>query len=202
MQKLGIIITSNKIKNIPPFIILTDKDNESYGDLPRLYVGMENARKSIPTFSILEKRIDEKTFWTFGKRERRSDHEKDIENFYRYVLERKTKEIKYIFINTNKFTWKCIRKTLNLILSQELKTIYCEKDMMYVYYRNSILGFSLRFLRYSGCNLSHLYKRIKKNPNNVFFKGKFDYNDPIFEITRKKRYLMAYFGSLVKEKTV
>ena len=94
MQKLGTIVSKRAIKDVVGFVEVV-KDMESVNDStkPILVIGLEEAKKQGKEFSILNKRLDNNLFWTFGKTERRTDHERDIQNFYEYVLNKSIKNI-------------------------------------------------------------------------------------------------------------
>ena len=87
MKKLGYILTKNKVNNIVDFVSVI-KDISEIDDTtkPLLIVGLHNAKIYSKNFSILNKKIDNNIFWTFGKTERRVDYEKDLESFYTFVI--------------------------------------------------------------------------------------------------------------------
>ena len=86
MSCLGYIVSDNKIKNLKGFV--EQVNDVSLADLtkPTLFVGIENAKKNIKDFSILEKKYGENIFWTFKKTEKRVDFEEDINHFYDYII--------------------------------------------------------------------------------------------------------------------
>ena len=68
MNELGYIVCDKKLKDLKGFVKCVD--DFSLADLtkPTLLVGIENAKKNIKTFSILNKKIGNHLFWTYKKR--------------------------------------------------------------------------------------------------------------------------------------
>ena len=80
MGTIGYIVTKNKIENVLSCIkVVSSYRSIEDKSKPILIIGLEEAKKHASSFSILEKQIGENMFWTFGKREKRTDYEKDIE---------------------------------------------------------------------------------------------------------------------------
>ena len=88
MKTLGYIISKRTIKEKVNFVEVVD-NIEKIDDptKPFIIIGMNEAKKLVDDFNALEKQLDEDVFWTFSKTERRVDYERDLENFYDYILE-------------------------------------------------------------------------------------------------------------------
>ena len=80
MNKLGYIISDRKISDLRDFVGNVKDISQADSTKPLLYIGYKNAKKVKGYKNILEKKIDDKTFWTFKKTESRSDYEIDLEN--------------------------------------------------------------------------------------------------------------------------
>ena len=99
MQILGSIVTKRKINNIVGFVeVVNDISKVSDPTKPILIVGLSEAKKFNPNFSILEKSFGEGIFWTYGRTEKRNEHEEDLQAFYDYVLDSAIKDKKYYYI--------------------------------------------------------------------------------------------------------
>lgn len=198
MRILGYIVSKNKIKNILPNIqvvpsisLIEDKNK------PILIVGLEEAKKNASSFSILEKKLDEKLFWTFGKREKRSDHETDIEKFQDFVLKESLCGVKYYYFNVLKVNFGTLKRLISIINNQEEKYFYADKKIIYMYYDNFILGVSLDIIDYLGLKRKKILDLIRKTPTNKIF-----YNDFILPYKIKKNiagknYATPFFLSLM-----
>ena len=87
MQKLGTIVSKRKLNDVAGFVDVVDNvENINDTTKPMLIIGWKEAKKYKENLSILTKQISENTFWTFGKTEKRNDHERDILTFYQYIL--------------------------------------------------------------------------------------------------------------------
>ena len=168
MQKLGYIVTKNKVNNLPSYIEVVQTIS-SVGDLskPIMYIGLENARKHIDGFNILKKQYINDVFWTFGKREKRSDYENDIEWFYEFCIKKVINDIKYYYINVLIISLSKVKKLINIVNSSESKYIYISNRMIYIYYSNYIMGMSMDILEYCGVNKTKLLRKLHKNKSNI-----------------------------------
>lgn len=142
--------------------ILTDKlfaDKELYNvvktkedlidGIPTLVVGWEFTKLNYPKVEIVDWKIDENTYWTFGNRERRAVYEERIEKFKEEALEKFTKSIKYVPINI--LTGRGVTDFSSAI-DEEFSKIYIYGDMVYAYSPENkcVYGMSLRDIDYCG----------------------------------------------------
>ena len=95
MKKLGYIVSKKKIKNVVDFVgVVNSVEDIDDPTKPFIIIGLNEAKEISPNFSILNKVLDVDVFWTFGKTEKRTEHERDLENFYKYVLDKSGTKIK------------------------------------------------------------------------------------------------------------
>lgn len=201
MQKLGAIVSKRAIKDVVGFVEVV-KDIESVSDptKPILVIGLEEAKKLGKEFSILNRKLDKNLFWTFGKTERRTDHERDIQKFYEYVLNNSINNIKYYYINIFNLRYNRVKNLINLLLNNNKKFIYINNNIIYIYCNNYILGISLTMTDYMGISREKIIKKLKKNTNNmVYFHSAF-LDRQMKEISNKKNYILPYFMALQEEK--
>ncbi len=201
MAELGYIVTKNKIKNILPFIKVV-ANIELIDDItkPILIIGLEEAKKYTSSFSILNKEIKKNMFWTFGKREKRVDFEKDIEKFQEYVLKYALEQLKYYYVNILTIKYEKMKHLLKIINNCDKKFIFIDKKMFYLYYNNYILGVSSDILSYIGIKKYKVVELLEKNKQNIIFFNDFSINHKIKKIIDTKRYVIPYFLSLNEEK--
>ena len=197
MRTIGYIVTKNKLENVlscikivPSYRSIEDKSK------PILIIGLEEAKKHASSFSILEKRLGENLFWTFGKREKRTDYEKDVEKFQEFVLKCALNEIKYFYLNVLTIKYEKIKKLLRIIRNNDLKTFYVDKKMIYTFYNDYILGLSVDIIEYLGVRKRKVLDMLHKNENNKVFYNDFQFNYKIKKIIETKKYITPYFLSL------
>lgn len=200
MKKLGYIVSKRKINNAVDFVgVVDDVSKVEDPTKPFIIIGLEEAKKISPNFSILNKMLDINVFWTFGKTERRVDYERDLDKFYDYVLNKSIENIKYYYINILTIKYNKIKKLLNIINSKEKKYIYTSNDMIYIYYNNNILGISLRILKYININIKKIYKILYSNKNNIIYNNDSFLTSKMRKVINNKKYVIPYFISILEE---
>ncbi len=105
MKKIGNIIVSSPNSKVDDcynkFLSLSNVDN----NLPTMIIGLKNAKQNIENFSIFKKEYrNNMLWWTFSKTEKRSDYDKDMQNFYEVCINNIINNIKYYNININELT--------------------------------------------------------------------------------------------------
>ena len=200
MKKLGYIVSKRKINNAEDYVgVVDDVSKVEDPTKPIIIIGLEEAKKVSPNFSILNKMLDIDVFWTFGKTERRVDYERDLDKFYDYVLNKSIENIKYYYINILTIKYNKIKKLLNIINSKEKKYIYTSNDMIYIYYNNNILGISLKILKYININIKKIYKILYSNKNNIIYNNDSFLTSKMRKVINNKKYVIPYFISILEE---
>lgn len=200
MKKIAYLITNNaKLKTNIEYIGVIDDTAKIAPNTPILYVGLENARLHIPNFSILDRNPSNNVFWTFGKREKRNEYEKDIKKFYDYALNNVLSNIKYYYINPLTLNRIKLFKIFHLIYDKRFdKYFYFKNGMIYCYFDNKVLGFSVQIYEYIyKMDKKRIFEILKKNPYNHIQ----DKNDNILKkienkIPKNKTYILSFFMSL------
>ena len=197
MKTLGYIISKRKIKEKVNFVEVVD-NIEKINDptKPFIIIGMNEAKKLVNDFNALEKQLDEDVFWTFSKTERRVDYERDLENFYDYILYKNINNIKYYYINILNIKYNKIKKLINIINSKDKKYIYIKKNMIYIYYNNNILGLSIKIMKYINLKIDKIIKKIRNNSNNIIYTNDYFLDERIKNMITNKKYVIPYFMSI------
>lgn len=197
METIGYIVTKNKLENVLSCIkVVSSYRSIEDKSKPILIIGLEEAKKHTSSFSILEKQIGENLFWTFGKREKRTDYEKDIEKFQEYALKYSLKNIKYYYLNILTLKYKRLKTLIGIINNNDIKTFYIDNKMVYMYYNNYVLGLSIDVVEYIGIKRNKILDLIRKNEYNKIFYNDFKMNYKIKKMMDAKKYITPYFLSL------
>lgn len=200
MRKLGAIVSKRKINDVVGFVEVVNDINEvSDPTKPILVIGLNEAKKLTEDFCILEKKLGNDLFWTFGKTEKRNDHEKDINKFYEYVLNKEIENIKYYYINFFKLRYNKIKNIINIINNENNKYIYINKNIIYIYYSNYIMGISLTILEYLGIDKKKIFALLRRNPKNIIQYHTPFLTDKMRKVINNKKYVIPYFMSLQEE---
>lgn len=197
MKKLGYIVTDKKINNVKDFVGVVNDISLTDPTKPVLLVGLENAKKNIENFSILNKKVNDNLFWTFRKTEKRVDFENDINYFYNYIINNITKNIKYYYINILKLRYNKIKKLYNILFSSEKKYIYISNNMLYILYNGSVLGISISVLEYINVDTKKLFRKLYANENNIICTNASECVKSIKAEIGNKKYVVPYFMSIL-----
>lgn len=199
MQYLGYIVSKRKINNDMGFIGVVNNINEIQDtDKPILVVGLNEAKKLTGNFSILEKKINDNLFWTFGKTEMRTDYERDIMRFANYVLEKSIQNIRYHYLDFYKMSVNRVKRFLQFLQSNENKYIYIYNDMLYIYYKNDVFGVSLRILKFSKVKVNKHLNKLKRNKHIYIYNNDYKLNYHFKKLINNKKYVTPYFLSILE----
>jgi len=198
MSTLGYIVSDTKIKNLKGFV--EQVNDVSLADLtkPTLFVGIENAKKNIKNFSILDKKYGDNIYWTFKKTEKRVEFEDDIEKFYNNIIYNISCNIKYYYINIYNLKYNKIKKLYNILFSDKGKYIYISNEMIYLLYKeNIILGISLNLLEYIKIKKEKILSKLYSNKNNIICTDVSKCVKAIRNEIGNNKYVVPYFMSIL-----
>lgn len=197
MDVLGSIVSKRKIKENIGFVeVVNDINLVSDKTKPILIVGYKEAKSLFPNISILDKKIKNNIYWTFGKTEKKYEYDKDIKWFYEFIVTLSINDIKYYYINIFKLKFNNIKNLINILNNNIKKYIYINNNIIYIYYNNYILGISLEMTDYYGIKRDKIIYIIKRNKYNII-----KYSDSFLDLNFKKainnkKYVIPYFMSI------
>lgn len=155
MRYIGRIITTAKIDDISELIEVTNDSSSISGDdvkIPTLIIGYKNAVKLCGKIKITEKKIRNNLYWTFSKRERRSDYISDLSDFYEEVSRSVLSCCEYEYLDP--ITWSDEMKDnfIKIMSGNHRKVIYSTDTMYYIYSPNAgkTYGMSKTVMKYLG----------------------------------------------------
>lgn len=182
MEYIANIVTKNKIQ-ISEFYNVVADINLIDNSLPTLIIGWSIVKDIFPNQNILFKNITDNIEWTFSKREKRYQYEKDINMFIKKTICFLENNVNYHFFN---FILSSERKRNNFIkyVQKGNCSIYYNSKFLYIY--NCIdkitIGISLRDLFYIGINIKNFIIDLNKNNNIIINNIDFIDNDALFLI--------------------
>lgn len=190
MKKIGNIFTKNKILDAT-WCNITDKRENLIKKVPTLVVGLENARKFSDNFNILDWKLDENTYWTFGKREQRNVYEKRMDDFLNICLNFQKKSIKYDFFNVLTKSNDEKRELFEKIRQSNSCICFLYNDMAYFYINNdnNIIGLSLRDIDYKGMDKNKFLMKLKSMDNVKIYTNKYDFPLPVRQFLINSTYV-------------
>ena len=200
---LGRIITGSKTITVPNFIEVTPDEKKYDSSVPTLVIGRKRSESVFgkENLKVLDKRVGDVSFWTFGKTERRTDYEKELNNFLDFVAKEEEKKIQYKFFSFVSQPFDASKKMIEFLYSsRKKKYVFRVKNQLYIYVdgTNVVYGINLEEIDYIGNSSETFLEKMKLNSRNVFIEDE-DFNG-VEEKKRFKRWqIMApylYFVSL------
>lgn len=149
---------------------------ETDKSLPTLVIGLENAKKYIEDFNILQKEYKEqKIWWTFLRTERMTDYQEDLQSFYHTAIKYAVENTEYEYIDTLECGYKRTKSILKyLFASNDEKLGYIDNNnnFIFIYSKkySKIWGFSLSTMRFYGIKERTIDRIIKETYNMELIK--------------------------------
>lgn len=195
---IGNIVTDNIIKD-NDFKVCTSIDliDET---LPTLIIGWKLVKEMYgDNVSILHKKINQRTYWTFNKRERKIDFENDLELFKDFCIESFGENIPYVYFDIlygkKSINYRIIRKLLSL---KNPITYIDDNGMVYIYSENIIFGIDLNILDFFKGKKDKVIKKLKNIKNNVFANNEiFNSNGDLLIKVKNKKRLIPYITNIL-----
>lgn len=153
MKYIANILTKNLFDSKNLYNVVSDKKDLIVG-LPTLCIGKDFTKRNYPNFSVIEFKVEDNVYWTYGPREKRNVYENSLSSFMDIAVSTFIESFKYIFINvliSDKNSTDC-KNLMDAINSEPKTTSFISGDMVYVYNNknNCVYGVSLRDITYKG----------------------------------------------------
>ena len=175
---LGRIISKRKVTDVPTFIEIAKEYSEN-ADVPTLVVGKELAESSFGTIKVLDRKVGDNLYWTFGKTERRMEYEDDLSSFISFVVSRLKRGITYYNLTPYTMKYSFAKRFISYVDSPEDKAVLMTDKHVYFYNKNEVVtGISLNDLDYMGINKEKVKNRVKSNPHNKVFTDLSEFDEP------------------------
>lgn len=166
---------------------------------PTLLIGKKDLIDRGYKLSVLNRLIDKNLFWTYTKMEKRNIHEEDIKIFYDLVFKKLCKNIKYSNISIYTMRYTLFKKMVNILLDDNIyKCIYIQKNHVYVYYSDKIIGFSIDEIKYIGIDINKVMALLTETKNcDIITNNNFIKNE-VKNYLINKEYLTPYLYFIEK----
>ena len=167
MGYIGNIITKGKLEISSYFNVTSDFNNIDI-NIPTLIVGWGEVKALFPDQNILESQITNNISWTFSKREKRHQFEKDIVNFTSSAIKKVNENVKYSFFNFILASQDKRKRFISYVQAGNC-SLYYNSRFLYVYNikDSHTIGISLTDLEYIGINTEDFIRILTKNNNNI-----------------------------------
>jgi hypothetical protein len=139
-----------------------DSLNDIIEGIPTLIIGLDNVKKLDTKLNFVDRKLDDLTYWTFSKKEKRVLFEEDlfyfIENSYKHVKD----SVEYIFIDFILFSDRKVSKIFNKIKESNNNITFVNERMVYIYSEKYLFGIDLKQVEFLGYNLDLFLVKIKE----------------------------------------
>lgn len=193
MKCIANIITDGFFENNGLYNVIKDKEALIKG-IPTLVIGWTKTKALYPNANIIEWKISDNLYWTWGNRERRDRHEMDIERFKNIAIKQFIKPIKYTFLSVLTASDNTFNKFMSSISNEQKKTIYIENDMVYICYNGNpnIIGTYLLDFDYIGYDKKLFFSKMFANHNNIIIKNGQDIPFKLKILFKNNLYVIPY----------
>lgn len=165
MKFLANILTDKLFQDDTIYNVVSKKE-DLIEDIPTLVIGWGLTKKLYENANILDWKINENTFWTFGKREKNQRYETTVKNFKEVALNKLIKSVNYTYVNI--LTKVNGIESLMYFLEQgNCMNIFINNDMLYINPCKTkiVYGYSIRDIEYCGESKKKLFAILYKNKN-------------------------------------
>jgi len=159
-MRIANIVCERDIKIDKKFNIIDRIDNIIPG-LPTLIIGVNNAKSYSKDISYLDRRINDNTFWTFSRLEKRDLFEEDLFYFIQFAYNKLLDHAKFKFIDLMLSDSEKIKLVFDDIKSGKNVITFHYQNMVYTYVNDTIYGFDLRQVEYIGKSIDKFMTKIK-----------------------------------------
>lgn len=194
MKKIAYIVTKNKINlEVPEIIGVVDDISQADSDYPILIIGLEEGRRLIENFSIIEHKVNDRLYWTFAKNEKRNEYEKDVRDFCKNAVYSLIHSLDYRYIPITDSEGSELYDILEECQGEI--TVYEERGMVYVCCGRKVYGFSEDMAEYSSFGKDKLVS-VLSSDNKRFFDNDDFMSQTMRNALRDKTYVKSYIASI------
>lgn len=164
MNYIANIYTDSKLDIEDFFNIVNDKSKIVDG-IPTLVIGWDSVKSLYGDVNILDKKVKDNVYWTFGKRERRNVMEVDVQKFKKKAMSIVSNNVKYQFFNILTESNKKKTKFYDFLKDSSEKSVFSFNNMLYIYVKrsNTVVSLSLRDVEYVGGDVKKIFSVLYKN---------------------------------------
>ena len=197
MKYIANILTDEPFSEAELYNVVQDSDSV-VPDIPTLIIGWEKTKELYPDASIIEWKVDENVYWTYGKYERRDKYEVNVKKFQDLAFKKYVDSVNYVFYDVILEGEGRFAKFIELLLSDTQKTIYVTGDMMYIYIdcTRKVVGLSLRDCDYiDETYKKRIFSAIYNNSSVTLLKNNDAISKEVRFKTRGRAYILPYLYS-------
>ena len=199
MKHIANILTSDPFSASELYNVTAERDSLIPG-IPTLVIGWERAKEEYPDASIIEWKLADDVYWTYGKYERREKYEENLKKFSELAVKNLIDSISYTYYDVILLGDGKFNSFINMLMDDSKKTVYAPGDMLYVYFEelrpHSIIGLSLRDCDYLGPEYKkRLFSTLYNKENINILKNNSEISREVRYKLKNREYMLPYIFS-------
>lgn len=197
MKYIANILTEEPFAEAELYNVVRDNDS-LVPDIPTLIVGWDKTKELYPDASIIEWKVTDNVYWTYGKYERRDKYEVNVKKFQDLAFKKFIESLEYVFFDVLVSNPSRFDSFIASLGDGATKTIYVSGDMMYIYYdnRHKIVGLSLRDCDYvDETYKKRIFSAIYNNQSVNLLKNNDAISKEVRFKARGRAYILPYLYS-------
>jgi hypothetical protein len=159
-MRIANIISESQLNLNDNFNVI-DNEDDIDSSIPTLLIGFDRV-SDIDDLDMMDRQLDDLTYWTFTKKERRDMHNQDLIKFMEFAYQQVVDDIQYIYIDPIHDKLNKLKKIIHKIKSFKEVYSYQFGDMIYIYSDKLIFGVDLRILKFIGIDPNKVKKKIQR----------------------------------------
>jgi len=197
MKYIANVLTTEKFDENTYYNVVSDEHDLIEG-IPTLIIGWEKTKELYPDASILDWKVKDDVYWTYGRRVKRERNETDIKNFKKLMLSSIIEKADYWFFNVLTAD-KEEKIKFNIALSDSRrKYVLVSGDMAYVFFpeTSETIGISLYDIDYSGVGRDKILNTFKRNTSTTMVNERDFISYETRDLINNKKFIIPYLSSL------
>ena len=194
MRFIGNIVTDSKMEDMVLYNIVKTIDDIDK-TIPTLIIGWKKVNEYYPSVKILDWKINNLTYWTFGRREKGERYLSDLERFQDLCINVLYNTIEYEFFNVLIKENEEKKQFFKKLKDKTPKYVYIDNNIVYFYFDGvKVYGISLTDIEYEGGNIKKFLAILYNNESIKIIKTS-DVDFQIRFLLNNRIYLIPYIFS-------
>lgn len=197
MKYIANILTQEPFSDAELYNVVKERKDLIPG-IPTMIVGWDLTKSEYPDASIIEWKVADDVYWTYGKYERRDKYEINVKKFQDLAFKKFIDTLEYVFYDVLVTQKARFESFITSLSSPTPKTAYVTGDMMFICYDGDkkVVGLSLRDCDYLDESMKkRIFSAMYNNQSVNILKNNDDISKQLRFKARGKAYILPYLYS-------
>lgn len=166
MRYIANVISKSKNYKFVPWINVSCTMDGINRSVPTLIVGTDLAKTYLGSkINFINRKVDEKTFWTYKVTEKRSSNEIDVNKFKDAVVSTLKKKIKFTNFNVLTRSISDVKRFLSFLKNNSGVCYVISDKNLYISYNDNVVGVSFDEIEYIGIKKDKILRKLSLTNN-------------------------------------